>query len=120
MGITIFLLRCYINFSNEDELYILGDCCDRRPDSMDIYHYIQGKDNIHLNKGNHEIMMRDAFIANNHKSQYTRLWNQNGGLKMFNSYHKHIHKKAFKAYDYQVLKAAFYKMMIHYVDSCFY
>ena len=50
-----------INFSDDDVLYILGDCCDRGPDSLKIYLYIQKFDNIHLIKGNHEIMMRDAF-----------------------------------------------------------
>ena len=52
-----------INFSDDDVLYILGDCCDRGPDSLKIYLYIQKFDNIHLIKGNHEIMMRDAFKA---------------------------------------------------------
>ena len=45
-----------INFSDDDVLYILGDCCDRGPDSLKIYLYIQKFDNIHLIKGNHEIM----------------------------------------------------------------
>lgn len=107
-----------IGFSSEDQLYLLGDCCDRGPDSFKIYHYIQGKDNIHLIKGNHEMMMRDAFIANNHNSKHTYLWNQNGGLKTFSSYHKHLQKKVFRPYDYQVLKAVFYKMMITYINSC--
>ena len=29
-----------INFNDDDELYILGDCCDRGPDSLKIYMYI--------------------------------------------------------------------------------
>ena len=29
-----------INFNDNDELYILGDCCDRGPDSLKIYMYI--------------------------------------------------------------------------------
>jgi serine/threonine protein phosphatase 1 len=107
-----------IQFSKEDTLYILGDCCDRGPESLDIYYYITKEDNIHLVKGNHETMMRDAFIANDNTSKQTRLWNQNGGLKTFHSYHEHLHKEAFKPYDYQVLKAAFYQMMIRYVNRC--
>ena len=39
-----------INFSDDDVLYILGDCCDRGPDSLKIYLYIQKFDNIHLIK----------------------------------------------------------------------
>lgn len=107
-----------IRFSSEDVLYILGDCCDRGPDSLKIYNYIQSKGNIHLLKGNHEIMMRNAFIANHYESPYTRLWFQNGGLKTQDSYHKHLHKNAFKPYDYKVLEAIFYKMMIAYVNRC--
>ena len=107
-----------VNFSDEDELYILGDCCDRGPQSLDIYYYIHNKKNIHLIKGNHELMMRDAFIVNDNESKQTRLWNQNGGLKTFHSYHEHLRKEVFKPYDYQVLKAAFYRMMINYVNSC--
>lgn len=107
-----------IGFSDKDVLYILGDCCDRGPQSLDIYLYIQDKPNIYLIKGNHEIMMRDAFIANDNDSKQTRLWNQNGGLKTFHSYHEHLHKEAFKPYDYQVLKAVFYRMMITYINRC--
>lgn len=107
-----------IHFSDEDELYILGDCCDRGPKSLDIYYFINAHDNIHLIKGNHEIMMREAFKVDDPDSRQTRLWNQNGGLKTFRSYHNHLHKKSFNPYDYKVLKKAFYKMMIDYVDAC--
>ncbi|WRK53812.1 metallophosphoesterase [Coprobacillaceae bacterium CR2/5/TPMF4] len=51
-----------IKFSDDDVLYILGDCCDRGPDSLKIYLYIQKFKNIHLIRGNHEIMMRDALL----------------------------------------------------------
>ena len=36
MATTIFLSKCWkkINFSDNDVLYILGDCCDRGPDSL--------------------------------------------------------------------------------------
>ena len=63
MATTIFLSKCWkkLIFLDDDVLYILGDCCDRGPDSLKIYLYIQKFDNIHLIKGNHEIMMRDAF-----------------------------------------------------------
>lgn len=107
-----------IHFSDDDELYILGDCCDRGPKSLDIYQFILKHNNMHLLKGNHEIMMRDAFLVDDPDSRQTRLWNQNGGLKTFRSYHEHLHKKAFHPCDYKVLKAAFYKMMIDYINSC--
>lgn len=107
-----------IHFTDDDELYVLGDCCDRGPKSLDIYQFIQKHHNIHLLKGNHEIMMKEAFMVDDCDSRQTRLWNQNGGLKTFRSYHQHLHKKAFNPYDYKVLKTAFYKMMIDYVNSC--
>ena len=46
-----------IQFNSHDQLYILGDICDRGPCSLDIYFYIQKFDNITLLKGNHEYMM---------------------------------------------------------------
>ena len=107
-----------INFSDDDVLYILGDCCDRGPDSLKIYLYIQKFDNIHLIKGNHEIMMRDAFKVDDPASSQGRMWAQNGGNKTFHSYHEYLHKKAFNDCDYKVIKAAFYKMMIDYIDRC--
>ena len=36
-----------INFCEDDTLFILGDCCDRGPDSLKIYLYIQKFKNIH-------------------------------------------------------------------------
>ena len=107
-----------INFSDDDELYILGDCCDRGPDSLKIYLYIQDYNNIHLIKGNHEIMMREAFRQDDFESSQGRMWFGNGGNKTCTSYHQYLHKKSFNEYDYRVLKAAFYKMMIEYIDSC--
>lgn len=107
-----------IHFTKEDELYILGDCCDRGPKSLDIYQFIRQHNNIHLLKGNHEIMMREAFIVDDAESTQTRLWNQNGGLKTFRSYHEYLNKKAFNPLDYKVLKLAFYKMMVEYINSC--
>ena len=43
-----------IQFNSHDQLYILGDICDRGPCSLDIYFYIQKFDNITLLKGNHD------------------------------------------------------------------
>ena len=107
-----------INFNDDDELYILVDCCDRGPDSLKIYMYIKKLKNIHLIKGNHELMMRDAFKAGDLNTSQGRLWFQNGGNKTCTSYHQYLQKKAFDEYEYSILKAAFYKMMIEYVDSC--
>ena len=107
-----------IKFSDDDVLYILGDCCDRGPDSLKIYLYIQKFKNIHLIRGNHEIMMRDAFIADDPTSSQGRMWAQNGGNKTAHSYHEYLQKKALNEFDYKIVKAAFYKMMIDYVNKC--
>ena len=50
-----------ISFSEFDLLYIIGDVCDRGPDSLKILFYIQEHDNIILIKGNHEYMMQEAL-----------------------------------------------------------
>ena len=83
---------------------------------LTIYSHIV--DNINLIKGNHEIMMRDAFKVDDPASSQGRMWAQNGGNKTFHSYHEYLHKKAFNDCDYKVIKAAFYKMMIDYIDRC--
>lgn len=108
-----------INFSDEDLLYILGDCCDRGPNSLDIYLYLQKhKHNIILIKGNHEIMMRDAFIQDDPQSVSGRQWNRNGGRKTIESYRRYLKKQQLEATDYRVVRNTFYKMMIDYVDTC--
>ena len=61
--VLLQLLLQKINFSDNDELYILGDIMDRGPNSIDIYYFVQAMDNIHMIKGNHEIMMRQSMQA---------------------------------------------------------
>ncbi len=108
-----------INFSDDDLLYILGDCCDRGPNSLDIYFYLQmHKHNMILLKGNHEIMMRDAFIQDDPQSVSGRQWSRNGGRKTIESYHKYLKKSVLNEHDYKIVKSAFYKMMIDYVNTC--
>lgn len=81
-----------INFSDCDELYILGDIIDRGPKNFDIYKYIMDKPNIHFILGNHEDMMmsfvnavhRDAkYDSKKEYSFFTRRylihWYSNGG-----------------------------------------
>ena len=50
-----------INFNQDDLLYIIGDICDRGPDTLKLIFYIQKHDNIILLKGNHEYMMQEAL-----------------------------------------------------------
>lgn len=63
-----------INFSDEDELFILGDIFDRGPKPLEILDYIVAHKNIHLIKGNHEEMFTDYF-----EEGYIALWRVNGG-----------------------------------------
>ncbi len=52
-----------INFSDSDELYIIGDVVDRGPKPIELLLYImKHKNNIHLIKGNHEDMMLNCLI----------------------------------------------------------
>ena len=50
-----------INFTEEDELYILGDIFDRGSNPLDILEHIMKHKNIHLIKGNHEQMYVECY-----------------------------------------------------------
>ncbi len=63
-----------INFSDEDELYILGDIFDRGNKPLEILDHVLGNKNIHLLKGNHEKMFEEAY-----ESGDMSLWYYNGG-----------------------------------------
>ena len=65
-----------INFTDKDELYILGDIFDRGDRPLDIYDYIVNHKNIILLKGNHEKMYEDYF-----ENGDIGLWFCNGGRK---------------------------------------
>ncbi|MBR2825424.1 MAG: fructose-bisphosphatase class III [Solobacterium sp.] len=43
-----------ISFSNYDELYVIGDVCDRGKDPIGIYLEMMKHDNMHLIRGNHD------------------------------------------------------------------
>lgn len=63
-----------IKFSDNDELYILGDIFDRKEKPLEILDHILGHKNIHLLKGNHEKMFEEAY-----ESGDVSLWYYNGG-----------------------------------------
>lgn len=63
-----------INFTNEDELYILGDIFDRGDKALEILDYVVGHRNIYLLKGNHEKMFEEYC-----ESGDAHLWYSNGG-----------------------------------------
>lgn len=68
-----------IKFSDEDELYILGDIFDRGDKPLEILDHILGSYNIHLLKGNHEKMFEEAY-----ESGDLSLWYYNGGQTTHN------------------------------------
>ncbi len=49
-------LLCKINFSDEDELFILGDVVDRGTAPIPLLKDIMARPNVFLIKGNHEVM----------------------------------------------------------------
>ena len=61
-----------IKFSDEDELYILGDVIDRGKDGIKILQDIIGKPNITCLMGNHELMMLHYFTGGNTGSAWRR------------------------------------------------
>lgn len=69
-----------IEFNIADELYILGDVLDRGPKPLEIIDYITSNKNIHLLKGNHELMMQEYY--EDHKS--FDIWYHNGGQVTLN------------------------------------
>lgn len=71
-----------INFTKEDELYILSDIFDRGEQPIDILEHIIAHDNIHLIRGNHEEMFLDYY--NYGKFDICCNWIINGGYTTFN------------------------------------
>lgn len=63
-----------INFTDMDELYIIGDIFDRGDEPLKILDYIVNHKNITLIRGNHEKFFTSAYENN----QYD-LWYLNGG-----------------------------------------
>lgn len=68
-----------INFSDKDELYVIGDIFDRGNKPLDILDYIRNHNNIHLIKGNHENMYEN-FYKNR---MYGVTWFMNGGQRTY-------------------------------------
>lgn len=69
------LLRA-IGFSDEDNLYILGDVPDRGEDTLGILKIVMEHDNIVHIKGNHELFL-EKYIKND--SEIQRLYAKFGG-----------------------------------------
>lgn len=61
-----------INFSYEDELYILGDVIDRGNKSIECIQWIMEQDNVLTILGNHELLFYDNYM-NNTPSMYNAI-----------------------------------------------
>ena len=78
-----------IQFSDNDELYILGDVIDRGPNPIITLNYALSKPNIHLIRGNHEQMMLDSFAFFEDELCPTNMmknWISNGGYTTFTQF----------------------------------
>lgn len=77
-----------INFSDKDELWVIGDVIDRGSDSIKILSYIMTQNNIHMTLGNHEEFMIDFFKRNRipknmgeiYEMSFSESWLRNGGI----------------------------------------
>ena len=66
-----------IEFSDDDELYILGDVIDRHPHGVEILLDIMERPNVHMLWGNHEDMMYRGVVF--HDRDFWSMWILNGG-----------------------------------------
>ena len=112
-----------ISFSEFDLLYIIGDVCDRGPDSLKILFYIQEHDNIILIKGNHEYMMQEALYYGvyyddiDYPSKAFKLWIANGGNTTMENIREYLQKDKLKHEDYRVVRSAFLKNLYEYLNN---
>jgi serine/threonine protein phosphatase 1 len=77
-----FELLELINFTKDDELYILGDIIDGYSGFAEILNFIIKSNNIFCIEGNHEQMMTQTLKNNNDKIR--ELWFQNNGCDTLN------------------------------------
>lgn len=82
-----------IAFSPQDTLYILGDLCDRGPQSAALLLDVMERENVVCLMGNHEEMARRALVYLYRDPEYVgpvgfphvSLWFSNGGEETFHS-----------------------------------
>jgi len=86
-----------INFSDSDELFILGDIVDRNPYGIELLQRIIKMENVHMLLGNHEYMMMDALgfpyepegcTAGLPNYELKKQWFMNGGRITFQAWNK--------------------------------
>ena len=93
-----------IKFSDNDELYILGDSIDRGPASIACLQFIMDNPNIHMILGNHELMMIDAFESvKESESEYMKCmehWFLNGGDVTAEAFNKLLNRTQREIFDF--------------------
>ena len=122
--VLLQLMLNKIQFTDEDELYILGDIMDRGPNSIDIYYFVKAMPNVHMIKGNHEIMMRQSLAASlkyndldSDLNNAYRLWKQNGATGTVNSIREFLQKDSIPYEEYFDIKKEFVQEIIDFIDS---
>ena len=91
-----------IQFSEQDELYIIGDVIDRYPRGIDILFEIMDCPNIHMILGNHEQMLLDTLGPNNVIGS-RELWKLNGGYTTyFDLVHQRMPEERRKIIEYLI------------------
>lgn len=107
-------LLSQIDFTDKDEMYIVGDIVDRGPEPIRLLQYTMNNINIHLIMGNHEEMMFDCLIPPNCSVEEKRclqnslelacnryLWvNENGGKTTAEKYNALTYKEQSDIYHY--------------------
>ena len=73
-----------IEFSEQDQLYILGDIIDRGPQSMELMQEIMEHDNMTCIIGNHELMMLDYI--NHSPDGNSWMLTGNGGAETYEQF----------------------------------
>lgn len=112
-----------IKFSDNDILYIIGDICDRGPDSLKILFYIQKHQNIILIKGNHEQMMQEALYYGvyyddlDYPSDACYLWRANGGDMTIKNIRQYLQKDKLHYESYRVVRMLFLKNLYDYLNN---
>lgn len=85
---TFYCLLAKINFSQEDTLFVLGDCIDRGPDSMGVLDAIMGfvakGYDIRTLRGNHEDMLLRTIKVDH--DEFSLAWQRCWGDITLNSF----------------------------------
>lgn len=108
-----------IHFNKDDELYIIGDICDRGFESAQLFLDIMKRDNVHCIMGNHEYMLLQAlpnsfgFLQKEHGYSATLdfdFWSACGGGMTCASLVEVGTDKILEIYNY-ILKFPFYRVI---------